>query len=410
MEEKDMRLIDRVLRMKIKIFGIEMECIDMMFGIIILTFGLVARLYLFDVVSGDYADAFADWMREIRQAHENGLLYISMIPKQTDACTFDYNCLPQYLFCFLSLFHGVMSDMYLVKTASVVFDFVSAITIFRIVYEITGNVRKSMLGLGVALAVPTVILNSAAWAQNDSIYTAFILLSFLSVLKKRDISTFVYVGLAFCFKQQTVFFFPFLIIMWLKNKIKIRYILIVPALYILAMVPAAIAGRPWDNLLGIYSNQVAMFSRLSMNYPSIYTIITSQMTNEYRSYLTSAGMMITVMLMGFLAYYTYQKKFRITPQYMLTLVVFTGELITFCLPCMHERYGFIAEIFAFIYGLFGWKRMCIAIGFELLTLITYTRYLFGSTIAYLYPLTGIMLVLILFVGYDLYQQMQKEKA
>lgn len=92
--------------------------------------------------------------------------------------------------------------------------------------------------------------------------------------------------------------------------------------------------------------------------------------------------------------------FLITPVYMLTLVVFTGELITFCLPCMHERYGFIAEIFAFIYGLFGWKRMCIAIGFEAITLVTYTRYLFGSTIAYLYPLTGIMLILILFVGYD----------
>jgi Gpi18-like mannosyltransferase len=361
------------------------------------------------VVSGDYAGAFADWMREIRQAHANGVLYIGLVPKETDASTFDYNCLPQYLFCFLSLFHGV-SDMYLVKTASVVFDFVSAITIFRIVYEMTGNVRKSMIGLGVALAIPTVILNSAAWAQNDSIYTAFVLLSFLSVLKKRDIRTFVYVGLAFCFKQQTIFFFPFLIIMWLKNKVKIRYILLVPALYLAAMVPAAIAGRPWGNLLGIYSNQVAMFSRLSMNYPSIYTIVTSQMTNEYRSYLTSAGMMITVILMGLLAYYTYQKKFRITPEYMLTLVVFTGELITFCLPCMHERYGFIAEIFAFVYGLFGWKRMCIAIGFEALTLVTYTRYLFGSTIAYLYPLTGIMLVLILFVGYDLYQQMQKENA
>ena len=79
----------------------------------------------------------------------------------------------------------------------------------------------------------------------------------------------MYVGLAFCFKQQTIFFFPFLIIMWLKNKVKIRYILLVPAMYIAAMVPAAIAGRPWDNLLGIYSNQVSMFSRLSMNYPSI---------------------------------------------------------------------------------------------------------------------------------------------
>ena len=410
MEDKDMRLIDRILKLKIKLFGIEMEFIDVMFGMIIMTFALVARLHLYDVVSGGYADAFADWMREIREAHANGILYISLVPKATDACTFDYNCLPQYLFCFLSLFHGIMSDMYLVKTASVVFDFVSAFTIFRIVHEITGNVRKSMLGFAVALAIPTVILNSAAWAQNDSIYTAFILLSFLSVLKKRDIRTFVYVGLAFCFKQQTIFFFPFLIIMWLKNKVKIRYILLVPAMYIAAMVPAAIAGRPWDNLLGIYSNQVSMFSRLSMNYPSIYTIITSMMTTQNLAYLTNAGMMITVILMGILAYYTYQKDFKITPVYMLTLVVFTGELITFCLPCMHERYGFIAEIFAFIYGLFGWKRMCIAIGFEAITLVTYTRYLFGSTIAYLYPLTGIMLILVLFVGYDLYQQMQKESA
>ncbi len=86
MEEKDMRLIDRVLRMKIKIFGIEMECIDMMFGIIILTFGLVARLYLFDVVSGDYADAFADWMREIRQAHENTLMVTTDEGVRYDAC------------------------------------------------------------------------------------------------------------------------------------------------------------------------------------------------------------------------------------------------------------------------------------------------------------------------------------
>ena len=49
MEDKDMRLIDRILKLKIKLFGIEMEFIDVMFGMIIMTFALVARLHLYDV-------------------------------------------------------------------------------------------------------------------------------------------------------------------------------------------------------------------------------------------------------------------------------------------------------------------------------------------------------------------------
>ena len=39
-------------------------------------------------------------------------------------------------------------------------------------------------------------------------------------------------------------------------------------------------------------------------------------------------------------------------------------------------------------------------------MITYTRYLFGATVTYLWPLTVAMLAIILTVGYDLYKQMQ----
>ena len=53
----------------------------------------------------------------------------------------------------------------------------------------------------------------------------------------------------------------------------------------------------YEHFLRCYYRDKAQTFYLPMNYPSIYTIITSQMTNEYRSYLTSAGMMITVMLM-----------------------------------------------------------------------------------------------------------------
>jgi Gpi18-like mannosyltransferase len=175
------------------------------------------------------------------------------------------------------------------------------------------------------------------------------------------------------------------------------------------MVPAAIAGRPWGELLGIYGNQVAMFSRLSMNYPSIYTIITSDLDVPIRKLIIRGGTAATLMIFGCLAYYIYKKKFEITERYMITLVLFTAELCCFCLPVMHERYGYIPEILAVVYGLLSYKKMPICAALQVISMITYTRYLFGSTVTIMWPLTVAMLTVILVVGYDLYQQMNEPK-
>ncbi len=402
------RLIDQVFHTNMKFFGLELECIDWIAMMLLLVLGLAARVALFDIESGDYVKAFADWMNEIQMA--GGFAYIGITPGISDASTFDYNVLFQYLLCTLSLLHGVMKDMYLVKSLSVAFDFVAAITAFRILHRMTGSPRKGLVALGGVLLLPSVMLNSAAWAQNDSIYTAFLMLSFLAILNRRDCRSFVYLAIAFCFKQQAIFFLPFVLILWLKNRVKIRYILFLPLFYVLALIPAWIAGRPFGSLLGIYSNQVTMFSRLSMNYPSIYTIVTSKVTSVGRDGLTAMGILVTIMLLGILAYVSYQKTYAVTGLYMLTLAVFTIELITFCLPVMHERYAFVAEVFMVVYALYGYRRFVVAVGFQILTLITYSRYLFGSTVAYLYPLSAINLALILYVGYDLWQQMQLPEA
>ena len=256
--------------------------------------------------------------------------------------------------------------------------------------------------------LPTVALNSAAWGQNDSIYTAFILLSLYHAMNEHDNRTFIYMAIAYSFKQQAIFFMPFIIIMWLKNKIKIRYIFWIPVIYILAMVPSAIAGRPWGDLLGIYGKQVTMFSRLSMNYPSIYTIITTDIEKYTRRGLILGGTVCTLMIFGSIAYYVYKKDFKITSRYMLTLAIFTMEVCTFCLPVMHERYGYIPEVMAVIYGMLNYKKMPICAALQVITMITYTRYLFGSTVTLLWPLTMAMLTIILLLGYDLYKQMIPE--
>ncbi len=405
----DKRLIDRVFDAEFEFGKARITCFDLLFGLIITFLGLIFRLYLFDIKSGDYATAFADWMRECHEA--GGFAYLGIKPGVSDASTFDYNCMFQYLIVLLHYIgRGVVDDMYLVKMLSVVFDYVCAIAVMRIALKATGeNVQKALIAYAAVMFLPTVVLNSAAWAQNDSIYAAFILLSLLHFMDGKDFRAFMYLAVAYSFKQQALFFFPFVIIMWLKNKIKIRYIAAIPIFHVVSMAPAAIAGREWGDLLGIYGNQVSMFTRLSMNYPSIYTIIASDLEKSIRKIIIPAGTVATLMIFGVLAYYIYRKEFEVTYRYMITLVIFTMELCCFCLPVMHERYGYIPEMIAVIYALFSYKRMPICAVLQVISMITYSRFLFGSTVIYLWPLSVTMLGIILILGYDLYLQMRGTK-
>ena len=407
--EENMRFIDDFFTTEIKIFKHKIPIFDMLFFTILSCLGVYFRLSLFGIRSGDYVKAFADWMRECHAA--GGFAYLGIKPGVSEASTFDYNCLFQYVIVILHYIGGSIPDIYLVKSVPVLFDFICAITVFRIVYHITDkNLTKAMMSYGVMMFLPTAVLNSAAWAQNDSIYTAFVLLSLLHFMKRNDNRAFIYLAFAYSFKQQAIFFVPFVVLMWLKNKIKIRYVLWIPVIHVLAMVPAAIAGRSWGDLLGTYGRQVQMFSRLTMNYPSIYTIVSGDLSSAGRKILISAGTMATVIIMGVLAYYVYKKNFEVTGKYMVTLVVFTAEICCFCLPAMHERYGYIPEVVAVIYAILSIKRVPVCVALQVITMITYTRYLFGSTVLTLWPLSIAMLVVIMVVGYDLYLQMREPEV
>ena len=399
-----MKTIDKFLDTKLTYFGITLRLVDMIYMAIMLALGIIFRISMYDIVSGDYELAFADWMRECHKA--GGFAYLGIEPGITDASTFDYNCMFQYVIVLLHYIGGNMDDMYLVKTVSVVFDVLCSITLMRITYTITaGNLQKALMAFGAAMFLPTMALNSGAWAQNDSIYGFFLLMSLYWIIKGNSNRAFIYLAVSYSFKQQAIFFFPFLIIMWLKGKVKLRYALWIPAVYIASMVPSAIAGRQWGDLLGIYGKQVTMFSRLSMNYPSIYTIITSKLAVETRKVLITTGVICTIAIFGALAYYIRNRKFEITGEYMITLAMFTMLLCCFCLPAMHERYGYIPELLAVVYGVMRFRKMAVCAALQVMTMITYTRFLFGSTVTILWPLTVAMLVIILILGYDLYTSM-----
>ena len=65
---------------------------------------------------------------------------------------------------------------------------------------------------------------------------------------------------------------------------------------------------------------------------------------------------------------------------------------------------------AVIYGIISIKRVPVCVALQVITMITYTRYLFGSTVLTLWPLSIAMLAVIMIVGYDLYLQMREREV
>ena len=399
-----MRTIDDYFDTEISVLGVKLRMLDLFFGAVMFGLGIAVRLSLFDFESGDYSFFLSTWMNECHAA--GGFPYLSITPGISDKSTINYGSMYQYIIVLLHYIGG--NDLHLLKTVSVIFDMICAVSILRIAYLVTdGSVKKSLMAFGAVMFLPTCVLNSGAWAQCDSVYTAFVLLAVYHLMKGNNARFFIYLAIAYSFKQQAIFIIPFAIIMWLKGKIKIRYIFLFPVVFLITFIPALVAGRQFAELVSIYFKQITTYSRLSMNYPNIYSFVSEGLSKEARLMLISYGTVCCILILGTLAYYLRDKAFDGSYIYMVTLAIFTVLLCLYTLPVMHERYGYIAELLLVAYGITSYKRMGICAVVQAVSVITYSRFLYGSTVTALWPLSFINLVIILIIGYDLYMQIKR---
>ncbi len=402
-----MMLLDDILDSEIRFGKAGLRMVDLFFLAFMLGLGIAVRLPLFDFISGDYYHFLSHWMEECRAA--GGIGYLGITPSAKGASTINYGCMYQYVIVLLYYIPG--NDLHLIKIVSVIFDVICAITVFRIALHVTeGNVQKSVMAFGAVMLLPTVVLNSAAWAQCDSIYTAFALLSVLHVLKGNNNRVFIYLALGYTFKQQVIFIVPFLIIMWLKGKVKARYIFWMPIVIILTMIPAMIVGRSFFELLSIYGKQVSTYSMLTMNYPSIFAVVNPDLNIETRKMIIASATVAAIAVLGFIAYYVRNKKFKVTPIFMITLAIFTSMAALYSLPVMHERYGYLPEVLAVVYAITGFKRLSSLVMMQFVSIVTYSKFLFGTAVYEMWLMSLINLAVILFIGFDLYTQMKTQEV
>ena len=391
------RTIDRIMFNKVKIGNITFQVVDLAFILCLFFFGFMIRWKLMPIESADYWGFLEDWMRQIRE----GGGYRSL-GHQISNYTSPY----MYIMCFLSYITD--NDLYALKLVSVCFDYAASIAIFLLIFQMTENVKKSILGMAVLLLSPTVIIDSAYWCQCDIIYTTFILYALYNFFKNNSKWCMIFIGISFAFKQQVLFIVPFLLIMWLKKRtIRLVHFLWVPVIYVISTLPAWMMGRDFKELLLIYFDQSETYPWGTLEYPNIYALLGEAMPDmRHADEVSGAGIFMTIILLGCLAYYFYTKDINMTDELIMTLALFTVGVIVYCLPHMHDRYGFLIDILAIVYGVINIKKLPITFGFFIVSILSFMPYLIAVHIVPIQYVAIIQLGLIAYVGYDLYKQIK----
>lgn len=323
--------------------------------------GLGIRVILRVVITDDWLMYWDPWISDLK---EMGFPYLA-----TDR--YDYT--PTFVYILWAISRLSINPMTAYKGLHCVLDFVAAGILGKMIWKVTGSKRKGILSYGLFLIVPTIWANSALWAQCDIIFMTFLLLCFYYLFEDRPCKAMFFYGMAFVFKLQSLFIFPFLVILWVNKKVDLKHFLWIPALYFLSIVPAWIAGRPLMDLINIYMAQGAQdVWSLSIKWPNIYQIIGNQFfLLEY----ASAGTWLILGILMIILYAMAQKRYRITKEFIVQMALFFAILTPWFLPHMHERYGCVADILAIIYAMMNTKKFYFPLVQILVSFNSYMAYL-----------------------------------
>lgn len=344
---------------------------------------LAIRLVLFSHETYDWYGFILPWINEMKEY--DGL-------KGIGQNIGEYN-VPYMLFLNI-VGKTPFNDLYETKALSVIFDYICAWIITKTAVGKEKIMSSSGLAVWTAVLLsPISFLDSAFWSQCDSIYTTFCILCFYYLLNEKPVPAMIFYGIAFAMKLQAIFFLPFLLIYYFSSqKISILHFLIIPGVFAVMVLPAIIAGRSISDTFGIYLAQTDLYKDLTVACPNIYNII----SGDYDMF-KKMGILLTVAVLGIaVCYFTY------TNTKTIYIALWSSYICVFLLPSMHDRYSYLSCMLSILWVAISKKDWWIALSINIITLLSWSPYLFQKTIISFEYLSLINLILVLFMTYKLF--------
>ena len=332
-----------------------------LFWINIFLLALIIRLPFLNDTTPDYNLFLEPWFRSFIREGYSVFKYDS----------FYHNVPYPYLLSFAAALLPNLPAI-AIKSVSIIFDFILAFFVYKCVcvkYR-ESNTIPTLAAL-VVLFSPTVILNSAAWGQSDSIYTAFLVSCLYALLTGRQGWAFIAFGLSISFKAQALFLAPFFLWLLVKRQINWRYLPLIPLVYLSLIAPAWFIGRPLDELLLTYFNQSHRYRSLSSNAPNLYQWI------DYRhEELYPAGIILSAYVVLALTLLVYKSRVEVTANLQVHLAALSVLIMPFILPRMLDRFFIPAEIIAVILAFYLPQTWYIPVIIGLTNFMVHVRHLY----------------------------------
>ncbi len=369
------------------------------FLLVITVAAIFLRIYNFDFESNDYRVFLTKWYTAIKDA--GGFKGIGKVYG-------DYTPMYMYLMAFMT--YLPCSDLVAIKIFSCIGDFLLAFYVGLIVRRLQGGSNTSFcVGYTAALIMPTVFLNSALWAQCDSIFTAFTAMSLYYLIKGKGTQSMIFYGLAFSFKLQAIFFAPVVIIAILKGKIKWWSLGYFAGVYLISGLPAICAGMSVIDAYSAYFIQMTEYSQLAMLAPNLYTWI-AKITDENMLSLGNSLVLFAFCAVGAAMLPLYRKQYKIDDDAVwMRMAAFFAAFMPFVLPHMHERYWYMSDIFALILLLAFPKKWFAPIAVILPSLYAVCKYLFNAQVVELGLAAVLMLVGVVVLGVQLFESINQNE-
>lgn len=347
--------------------------------------GLLLKLALFPIQTGDYDTFLKPWTDFIKENEYWKSLQFSF-----------YNYTPSYIYLLVLVAKLGITPVYPIKLISVLFEYLLAYFVGRIAFLKTGDKKYIWISLVIVPLLPTVLINSSYWGQCDSIYSSFAMGSIYFLLKKKRWLSTLFLGLSFAFKMQAVMLLPFFFVKMLRGNIKWYHFSLLPAVYFISILPTWHFGRALPELLTVYLKQADNYRQLTMNFPNLYIWI----NNNYYDMVMFLGLLTVVLLTLFFGLRLKDKKYHFDLDNWVRLAFLSAITVPFFLPGMHERYMYLGDVLAVLYFLVVRKNLGISIGVISVSLYAYARCTRFNDVIPMAPAFFVYLLLIILLTID----------
>lgn len=327
--------------------------------VLISALGLALRWRGIWYESGDFQNCLSIWMDDLKGG--NGIQVLSRYNG-------DYNM--PYVTILWMLTYLPVKPIVSIKCFSMLFDFACAAAGGALAACVGEKKEKGifLIAYSIIFLSPVSVLNSGYWGQCDSVYVGFVLLACWCMLKEKYSLCMILWGCAFAFKLQAVFGFPILLLYYWKNrKFSFLQFFLIPVTMELLCLPAILGGCSPLVTFTVYLSQMKTFPEMYYFYPNIWTFF--QDTPYYVFGKMAVAGTFVLLLLGAI-WILGSKKALDTGQFLPDFLWLVMTALCF-LPCMHERYGYLLEMAAIIYAVTDRRKWWIAVGTQVITLLTY---------------------------------------